>query len=102
MIQCTVPGHENEWIRVKEHVSRKEWKEWLVASGDEEIFALIVKFVAEWNVTTSTGEAAPPPSVEAIDALDMEMGIWLIVAVRDELASRLQLPPQPSAPSSAT
>ena len=67
-INCTVPGHGNEWVEYRD----EGWKmsrllAWERAGGVTAIWAVIRDFVSGWNLTGEDGQPLSQPTWKTLD-----------------------------------
>lgn len=95
--QCTVPGYESCWVRFKTsgypHKLRREYDDAKTATA---IWAIVTRYVAEWQLTDLTGQPVPfAPELDAVDNVEDAVVSWLIRAFTDFWLREL-LQPRPN------
>ena len=99
-IDCTVPGHEGEWINRVDRVPKKFWDAWKKA-GDEATQKLFSDFITDWHLTDVNGKELPQPKrddLSVLDEMDVALLPWLVDAITKSVIEDMTLLPNKSSP----
>ena len=80
-IDCTVEGHEGEWVEYRP-IRLRERREYIESQGEDEIWATVRGGLSAWTITDEDGKPLPEitadTTLEELEEMSDLMLAWLI------------------------